>query len=147
MRLHRGVPQFIVCTILANRECLLIYQLRNKLKNISNPLHPCCLCYLLNRTSTRTLEFDFEKDRYDIRIPSDIYEATTDAAPKAKSYIPVTSYSLRVRNKNIHVTPPWFYQLLIIVFSMGVGILQCFVPEATDAGDHTWSKSENTAHS
>lgn len=31
---------------------------------------------------------------------------------------------------------------LILVFLMGVGILQYSVPEASDAGHHSWSKGE-----
>uniref|UniRef100_A0A3Q3B5T6 Morc S5 domain-containing protein n=1 Tax=Kryptolebias marmoratus TaxID=37003 RepID=A0A3Q3B5T6_KRYMA len=55
----------------------------------------------LRRTTTGTTEFDFEKDRYDIQIPSEIYEVLNDPSQnpnKAISYIPESIYSLRVRS-------------------------------------------------
>lgn len=51
------------------------------------------------------LEFEFKKDRYDIRIPDDVYEAMkncTQNPDKATSYIPESVFSLRV-GKVMHV--------------------------------------------
>lgn len=62
--------------------------------------------YDFNRTSTGTTEFDLEKDRYDIRIPSDVYESMKDTSQQpdnVTSYIPESFYSLRVRSHNVHV--------------------------------------------
>ncbi|KAM7380435.1 hypothetical protein PAMP_003730 [Pampus punctatissimus] len=56
-------------------------------------------------TSSRTTEFDFQSNRYDIRIPSDVYEAineTPENAENITSYIPESVYSLR--NKRIPIT-------------------------------------------
>uniref|UniRef100_A0A3P9AXV4 Morc S5 domain-containing protein n=1 Tax=Maylandia zebra TaxID=106582 RepID=A0A3P9AXV4_9CICH len=59
----------------------------------------------LRRTSTGTTEFDFEKDRYDIRIPSEVYSAENDTnqrPDKITSHIPESMYSLRVSSINAH---------------------------------------------
>ncbi|XP_037645921.1 MORC family CW-type zinc finger protein 3-like isoform X2 [Sebastes umbrosus] len=52
----------------------------------------------LRRTSTGSTEYDFSKDRYDIRIPSDVYEEMIDTsqhADRLTPYIPQSCYSLR----------------------------------------------------
>lgn len=57
-------------------------------------------------TSTGTTEFDFETDRYDIRIPSDVYNTMNDINPRpdrVTSHIPESVYSLRVSSINVHV--------------------------------------------
>ncbi|KAF3694771.1 MORC family CW-type zinc finger protein 3 Nuclear matrix protein 2 [Channa argus] len=76
--------------------------------------HPFCtentgtriIIWNLRRTSNETGEFDFEKDRYDIQIPSDIYEemnGTNQYPDKSKSYIPESVYSLRANNQGVGV--------------------------------------------
>uniref|UniRef100_A0A7N8XMW6 Morc S5 domain-containing protein n=1 Tax=Mastacembelus armatus TaxID=205130 RepID=A0A7N8XMW6_9TELE len=59
----------------------------------------------LRRTSTGALEFDFEKDRYDIQIPSEVYDEMTDTFPQPQlsSHIPKSTYSLRVRSNSVYV--------------------------------------------
>lgn len=55
---------------------------------------------MFNRTSTGNIEFDFETDRYDIRIPSDVYETMKDSPqnPVVTPNIPESVFSLRVRS-------------------------------------------------
>lgn len=52
--------------------------------------------FVFNRTLEDKLEFDFDADRYDIRIPSDAYMEMNDI-----SYIPESLFSLRVRVINV----------------------------------------------
>ncbi|XP_059199473.1 MORC family CW-type zinc finger protein 3a isoform X2 [Centropristis striata] len=62
----------------------------------------------IRSTSTRTTEFDFEKDRYDIRIPSDVFETTNDNPQhqeRAASYIPESCYSLRAYCSILYLKP------------------------------------------
>ncbi|XP_073329206.1 MORC family CW-type zinc finger protein 3a isoform X2 [Pagrus major] len=61
----------------------------------------------LRRTSTDTTEFDFTSDRYDIRIPSDIYEAMNDKSPHpgVTSYTPESVYSLRAYCSILYLKP------------------------------------------
>ncbi|XP_029386159.1 MORC family CW-type zinc finger protein 3a isoform X1 [Echeneis naucrates] len=59
----------------------------------------------LRKTSSNTLEFDFEKDRYDIRIPSDVYEAKTDTGHKVIPCIPEIVYSLRAYCSILYLRP------------------------------------------
>ncbi|XP_037542103.1 MORC family CW-type zinc finger protein 3a [Nematolebias whitei] len=62
----------------------------------------------LRRTTTGTTEFDFEKDRYDIRIPSEIYETLNDPSQnsnKTISYIPESIYSLRAYCSILYLKP------------------------------------------
>lgn len=49
-----------------------------------------------NRTSTGTTEFDFETDRYDIKIPSDVSDTLNDK--ETQSTLPESFYKLRVRS-------------------------------------------------
>ncbi|XP_067371166.1 MORC family CW-type zinc finger protein 3a isoform X2 [Channa argus] len=78
--------------------------------------HPFCtentgtriIIWNLRRTSNETGEFDFEKDRYDIQIPSDIYEemnGTNQYPDKSKSYIPESVYSLRAYCSILYLKP------------------------------------------
>ncbi|XP_070770954.1 MORC family CW-type zinc finger protein 3a [Enoplosus armatus] len=61
----------------------------------------------LRRTSTSTTEFDFEKDRYDIRIPSDVYEEINDTSqpPRVTSYVPDSVCSLRAYCSILYLKP------------------------------------------
>ncbi|TMS06656.1 MORC family CW-type zinc finger protein 3 [Larimichthys crocea] len=61
----------------------------------------------LRRTSTGTSEFDFEKDRYDIQIPSYLYETLNDKPQQARvtSYIPESVYSLRAYCSILYLKP------------------------------------------
>ncbi|XP_040913863.1 MORC family CW-type zinc finger protein 3a isoform X2 [Toxotes jaculatrix] len=62
----------------------------------------------LRRTSSGTMEFDFEKDRYDIRIPSEVYEAASDTSrhsDKVASCIPESLYSLRAYCSILYLKP------------------------------------------
>ncbi|KAJ0070302.1 hypothetical protein NL108_007641 [Boleophthalmus pectinirostris] len=54
----------------------------------------------LRRTSQGQLEFDFEFDRYDIRMPSDVYQEMNDT-----SYIPESLYSLRAYCSILYLKP------------------------------------------
>lgn len=68
----------------------------------------------LRRTSTGTTEFDFETDRYDIRIPSEVYIAENDTnqrPDKITSHIPESTYSLRAFSSILYLKP----RMLIIV--------------------------------
>ncbi|XP_077472778.1 MORC family CW-type zinc finger protein 3a [Stigmatopora argus] len=49
----------------------------------------------LRRTSSGSLEFDFNGDRYDIQIPSDVYEEFSQSGETIPSHIPQSIYSLR----------------------------------------------------
>ncbi|KAK9537727.1 hypothetical protein VZT92_005315 [Zoarces viviparus] len=61
----------------------------------------------LRSTPTRTTEFDFEKDRYDIRIPSDVYEEINVAQhpDRVTSHIPESFYSLRAYCSILYLKP------------------------------------------
>ncbi|XP_060944504.1 MORC family CW-type zinc finger protein 3-like [Limanda limanda] len=60
----------------------------------------------LRRTSVGELEFDFQKDRYDIRIPSDINESGSDTSQhQSSSYIPESVYSLRAYCSILYLKP------------------------------------------
>ncbi|XP_032386265.1 MORC family CW-type zinc finger protein 3a isoform X2 [Etheostoma spectabile] len=62
----------------------------------------------LRRTSTGTTEFDLTKDRYDIRIPSDVYESMKDNTQQpdiVTSYIPESFYSLRAYCSILYLKP------------------------------------------
>ncbi|XP_029968571.1 MORC family CW-type zinc finger protein 3a [Salarias fasciatus] len=62
----------------------------------------------LRRTSSGTTEFDFEKDRYDIRIPSEVYETLNDAAQNSDSAIshtPESVFSLRAYCSILYMKP------------------------------------------
>ncbi|XP_060909470.1 MORC family CW-type zinc finger protein 3a [Labrus mixtus] len=62
----------------------------------------------LRRTPTRTTEFDFLTDRYDIRIPSDVYEemSESDHQPgRVPSHIPESCYSLRAYCSILYLKP------------------------------------------
>lgn len=65
--------------------------------------HDLIVCIVLNSTSTGTTEFDFERDRYDIRLPPEAYETMNDPSKSQEgaSYIPESFYSLRVRSRNV----------------------------------------------
>ncbi|XP_061697789.1 MORC family CW-type zinc finger protein 3a isoform X2 [Syngnathoides biaculeatus] len=59
----------------------------------------------LRRTSTGALEFDFQTDRYDIQIPSDVYEEMTLAGDRIPSHIPQSVYSLRAYCSILYLKP------------------------------------------
>ncbi|KAK2839889.1 hypothetical protein Q5P01_013629 [Channa striata] len=66
------------------------------------------IIWSLRRTSEETGEFDFETDRYDIRIPSDVYEAMNDSSKlpdRVTSYIPESVYSLRAYCSILYLKP------------------------------------------
>uniref|UniRef100_A0A3P9J7U7 MORC family CW-type zinc finger 3a n=1 Tax=Oryzias latipes TaxID=8090 RepID=A0A3P9J7U7_ORYLA len=65
------------------------------------------MCFF-NRTDTDATEFDFETDRYDIRIPSEVYEAIGDpskVSDRMTSHIPETVYSLRAYCSILYLKP------------------------------------------
>ncbi|XP_029315454.1 MORC family CW-type zinc finger protein 3a isoform X2 [Cottoperca gobio] len=62
----------------------------------------------LRSTSTRKTEFDFETDRYDIRIPSDVYETMKDTSQqpdRVTSHNPESFYSLRAYCSILYLKP------------------------------------------
>ncbi|XP_047456974.1 MORC family CW-type zinc finger protein 3-like isoform X2 [Mugil cephalus] len=59
----------------------------------------------LRRTSTGKTEFDFEKDRYDIRIPTDVYEELQDPTQIPASYTPECVFSLRAYCSILYLKP------------------------------------------
>ncbi|XP_030614739.1 MORC family CW-type zinc finger protein 3a [Archocentrus centrarchus] len=62
----------------------------------------------LRSTGTGTTEFDFETDRYDIRIPSDVYNTVNDinqGPDKVTSHIPESVYSLRAFCSILYLKP------------------------------------------
>ncbi|XP_041663742.1 MORC family CW-type zinc finger protein 3a [Cheilinus undulatus] len=61
----------------------------------------------LRGTSTETTEFDFETDRYDIRIPTDFYEEMNETAQPGRiaSHIPESFYSLRAYCRILYLKP------------------------------------------
>ncbi|XP_070832539.1 MORC family CW-type zinc finger protein 3-like [Chaetodon trifascialis] len=61
----------------------------------------------LRSTSTGTNEFDFETDRYDIRIPSDVYESMSDPSQHQgiTSHTPESVYSLRAYCGILYLKP------------------------------------------
>ncbi|XP_056281768.1 MORC family CW-type zinc finger protein 3a isoform X2 [Pseudoliparis swirei] len=61
----------------------------------------------LRGTSTSSTEFDFDTDRYDIRIPADVYEEmnSTQYPDRAASNIPVSFYSLRAYCSILYLKP------------------------------------------
>lgn len=101
-----------------------------------------------NRTSTGTTEFDFETDRYDIKIPSDVSDTLNDKS--TQSTLPESFNKLRVRSTILGPGQIFLLSLKTIkapnFLSLYEGILQHSLPEAPDADYHPWSKSENSAH-
>ncbi|XP_037096439.1 MORC family CW-type zinc finger protein 3a isoform X3 [Syngnathus acus] len=59
----------------------------------------------LRRTSTGALEFDFQTDRYDIQIPSDVYEELIRPGERIPSHIPPSVYSLRAYCSILYLKP------------------------------------------
>ncbi|XP_019751008.1 MORC family CW-type zinc finger protein 3a [Hippocampus comes] len=59
----------------------------------------------LRRTSTGGLEFDFQTDRYDIQIPSDVYEDFTRPGERIPSHVPESVYSLRAYCSILYLKP------------------------------------------
>ncbi|KAM6934175.1 MORC family CW-type zinc finger protein 3a [Xenentodon cancila] len=62
----------------------------------------------LRRTSAGTTEFDFERDRYDIRIPSEVYETLNESPlnpDRTVSYTPESIYSLRAYCSILYLKP------------------------------------------
>ncbi|XP_068186289.1 MORC family CW-type zinc finger protein 3a isoform X2 [Antennarius striatus] len=61
----------------------------------------------LRRTSAGTTEFDFEKDRYDIRIPSDVYDTINNSSQGhvVTSYTPESVHSLRAYSSILYLKP------------------------------------------
>ncbi|XP_015258021.1 PREDICTED: MORC family CW-type zinc finger protein 3 [Cyprinodon variegatus] len=62
----------------------------------------------LRRTSTGSTEFDFGTDRYDIRIPSEVYEELSDPSQplnRATSYVPESVVSLRAYCSILYLKP------------------------------------------
>uniref|UniRef100_H3D8V5 MORC family CW-type zinc finger 3a n=1 Tax=Tetraodon nigroviridis TaxID=99883 RepID=H3D8V5_TETNG len=57
----------------------------------------------LRRTSTNTTEFDFETDRYDIRIPTEVSETLKDI--RSQSSIPECFHSLRAYCSILYLKP------------------------------------------
>uniref|UniRef100_A0A7N5ZR87 CW-type domain-containing protein n=1 Tax=Anabas testudineus TaxID=64144 RepID=A0A7N5ZR87_ANATE len=85
-------------------------ELLNELNAIS---HPICtqntgtriIIWNLRRTSNGTLEFDFVKDRYDIRIPIDVCETMNEHPDRATSFTPESVYSLRAYCSVLYLKP------------------------------------------
>lgn len=106
------------------------------------------LFFCPNRTSTGTTEFDFETDRYDIKIPSDVSDTLNDK--ETQSTRPESFYKLRVSSMILCPGQIFLLSLKRIkasnFLSLYEGILQHSLPEAPDADYHPWSKSENSAH-
>ncbi|MCI4378212.1 hypothetical protein PGIGA_G00213260 [Pangasianodon gigas] len=61
----------------------------------------------LRKTSSEELEFDFTKDRYDIRIPVDINESTKEPnkEPEHGTSAPESDYSLRAYSSILYLKP------------------------------------------
>ncbi|KAB5576854.1 hypothetical protein PHYPO_G00203300 [Pangasianodon hypophthalmus] len=61
----------------------------------------------LRKTSSEKLEFDFMKDRYDIRIPVDINESTKEPnkEPEHGTSAPESDYSLRAYSSILYLKP------------------------------------------
>ncbi|XP_008399230.1 MORC family CW-type zinc finger protein 3a isoform X2 [Poecilia reticulata] len=62
----------------------------------------------LRRTSSGSTEFDFNRDRYDIRIPSEVYEELSDPSQpsnRSTSYVPESVISLRVYCSILYLKP------------------------------------------
>ncbi|XP_077393508.1 MORC family CW-type zinc finger protein 3a [Festucalex cinctus] len=59
----------------------------------------------LRRTSTGALEFDFQADRYDIQIPSDVYEELNRSCERIPSHVPESVYSLRAYCSILYLKP------------------------------------------
>ncbi|KAF7663063.1 hypothetical protein LDENG_00219540 [Lucifuga dentata] len=68
----------------------------------------------LRKTSTGTTEFDFETDRYDIRIPSEVYKTMSETSQHPEGvtpYVPESEYSLRAYCSILYLKP----RMLVIV--------------------------------
>ncbi|XP_069569704.1 MORC family CW-type zinc finger protein 3a [Brachyistius frenatus] len=66
------------------------------------------IIWSLRRTSTKPTEFDFEKDRYDIKMPSEIYETMNDPSQQpdgVNSHIAESVYSLRAYCSILYLKP------------------------------------------
>ncbi|XP_027879044.1 MORC family CW-type zinc finger protein 3a isoform X1 [Xiphophorus couchianus] len=62
----------------------------------------------LRRTSSGSTEFDFDRDRYDIRIPSEVFEELSDPSQpsnRSTSYVPESVFSLRAYCSILYLKP------------------------------------------
>ncbi|XP_077436486.1 MORC family CW-type zinc finger protein 3a [Vanacampus margaritifer] len=59
----------------------------------------------LRRTSTGALEFDFQADRYDIQIPSDVYEKLNQPSERIPPHVPESVYSLQAYCSILYLKP------------------------------------------
>ncbi|MED6292148.1 hypothetical protein CHARACLAT_030670, partial [Characodon lateralis] len=61
----------------------------------------------LRRTSTASTEFDFDTDRYNIRIPLEVYEELSDPSQPSNrtTYVPESVFSLRAYCSILYLKP------------------------------------------
>uniref|UniRef100_A0A3Q1JS39 CW-type domain-containing protein n=1 Tax=Anabas testudineus TaxID=64144 RepID=A0A3Q1JS39_ANATE len=107
----------IVCFEQTSLQDILKYSPFTTQKELLNELnaisHPICtqntgtriIIWNLRRTSNGTLEFDFVKDRYDIRIPIDVCETMNEHPDRATSFTPESVYSLRAYCSVLYLKP------------------------------------------
>ncbi|XP_033965627.1 MORC family CW-type zinc finger protein 3a isoform X1 [Pseudochaenichthys georgianus] len=86
-------------------------EIQAEIDGISSKTGTRIIIWNLRSTSSKPSEFDFERDRYDIRIPSEFDETMKDAAPKpgpsqvTKSNIPESVSSLRAYCSILYLKP------------------------------------------
>ncbi|KAJ4933269.1 hypothetical protein JOQ06_030102 [Pogonophryne albipinna] len=95
----------------ANQIIVPIEEIQTEIDGISSKTGTRIIIWNLRSTSSKPSEFDFERDRYDIRIPSEFDETMKDAAPKpgpsqaTKSNIPESVSSLRAYCSILYLKP------------------------------------------
>ncbi|XP_078795908.1 MORC family CW-type zinc finger protein 3-like isoform X2 [Oryzias latipes] len=104
---HRASLQDILCYSLFKTREELLAEL-DAITSSFSQTGTRIIIWNLRRTATDATEFDFETDRYDIRIPSEVYEAIGDpskVSDRMTSHIPETVYSLRAYCSILYLKP------------------------------------------
>ncbi|XP_033984640.1 MORC family CW-type zinc finger protein 3a isoform X2 [Trematomus bernacchii] len=104
---HKASLQDILCYSPFNK----LEEIQAEINAISSKTGTRIIIWNLRSTSSKLSEFDFERDRYDIRIPSELDETMKDAAPKpgpsqaTKSNTPESVSSLRAYCSILYLEP------------------------------------------
>ncbi|KAK0151313.1 MORC family CW-type zinc finger protein 3 [Merluccius polli] len=100
---HRASLQDILRYSLFNTEEELFTELQAINANRSNT-GTRIIIWNLGRTSAGNMEYDFTTDRYDIRIPSDVFVSTSEPE-RAVSSVPESTFSLRAYCSVLYLKP------------------------------------------
>ncbi|KAK1902861.1 MORC family CW-type zinc finger protein 3 [Dissostichus eleginoides] len=101
----------VSCVGLLSQTYLEKIEIQAEINAISSKTGTRIIIWNLRSTSSKPSEFDFESERYDIRIPSELDETMKDAAPKpgpsqaTKSNTPESVSSLRAYCSILYLKP------------------------------------------